>query len=119
VPVSDEYLRYLVDQLREAGPVSARKMFGGAGIYYRGRMFGLVSDDTLFLKADESNRADYEAAGMKKFQPWDDKPMTMPYYEVPAEVLEDSSELALWARKSIAAAMTTAKPVRPRRAKRK
>lgn len=115
---NNDYLIYVLDQLRGVGPISARRLFSGSGIYSRGRMFGLVSQDTLYLKADDSNRADYEAAGMKKFQPWDDKPMTMPYYEVPAEVLEDSSELALWAKKSIAAAVA-AKPVRAKRVMRK
>ncbi len=102
--VSDEYLTYLLDQLRGMGPVSARKMFGGAGLYLRGLMFGLVSQDVLYLKTDDSNRAVYEHAGMTKFQPFEDKPMTMPYHEVPAEVLEDRDELTRWAKLSFAAA---------------
>jgi hypothetical protein len=43
----------------------------------------------------------YERAGMKPFQPFDDKPMVMPYYEVPVDILEDRELLAEWARKSL------------------
>ena len=107
VSISNEYLTYLLDQLRGVGPVSARKMFGGAGIYLRGVMFGLVADDVFYLKTGDSNRADYERAGMEKFKPWDDKPMTMPYHEVPAEILEDRDALTAWAQKSLAAAEKT------------
>jgi hypothetical protein len=36
MPVSREYLEYIIDQLNAFGPVNARRMFGGAGIYYDG-----------------------------------------------------------------------------------
>lgn len=109
MPVSDAYLAYIIEQLQLLGAVTTKRMFGGAGIYMRGKMFGLIAADVLFLKADDANRADFERAGMEKFKPWNDKPMTMPYYEVPADVLEDRTELAKWARKSVAAAETTKK----------
>jgi len=31
-------------------------MFGGYGIYHDGLMFGLVENDILYLKADESTK---------------------------------------------------------------
>ena len=99
--VSNEFLSYIVDQLSTVGPVNARKMFGGAGVYLNGLMFGLVSSDVLYLKVDDSNRPDYEKAGSQIFQPWPDKPNTMPYYEVPADVLDDRMLLKQWAEKSV------------------
>lgn len=33
MPVSDEYLTYVLEQLKGGGPVQARRMFGGAGLY--------------------------------------------------------------------------------------
>ncbi len=76
-------------------------MFGGAGIYYDGLIFGLLADDVLYFKVDDSNKSDYERAGMKPFQPFEDKPMVMSYYEVPVDILENREVLAEWATKSL------------------
>jgi DNA transformation protein len=104
MPVSDEYLTYVLEQLQLVGPVTAKRMFGGAGIYASGVMFALVADDVLYLKVDETNRGDFERAGADPFQPWPDKPMTMSYYEVPADVLEDRDLLREWGQKALNAA---------------
>ena len=61
--VSNDFLEYIRDQLREWGPISVRKMFGGAGLYRDGKMFGLVADDVIYLKVDDTNRGKYEAVG--------------------------------------------------------
>jgi len=42
-----EYVEYLKEVLELFGPITARKMFGGYGIYHNGLMFALVADDTL------------------------------------------------------------------------
>lgn len=102
MPVSQEYLDYILDQLRSFGAVAAKRMFGGAGLYHGGAFFGPVADDALYLKVDEGNRKDYLDAGSKPFRPFGS--YAMGYYEVPADVLEAPGELALWARKALAAA---------------
>ena len=59
----------------------------------------------LHLKVDDSNRAQYERVGSVAFVPYPDKPaMTMPYYNVPAGVLEHAETLAEWAMVSVAVA---------------
>ena len=45
--VSDEFLAFVLDLLDAWGGVTARKMFGGAGLYRDGVMFALVADDGL------------------------------------------------------------------------
>ena len=107
--ISDDFLDYVSDQLAGLSGVSMRKMFGGAGLYLEGLMFGLVSPDSkLYLKVDDSNRSDYEDRGMGPFVPTFKNPttrtMVMPYYEVPAEVLEDKEELERWAGRALAVA---------------
>lgn len=92
---------FLLDQLAPVPGVTVRAMFGGLGFYAGEVFFGILAADRLFLKVDDSNRADYEAAGMPAFQPFADRPATMSYYEVPAAVLEDSDTLVAWARRSI------------------
>ncbi|MDZ8119509.1 TfoX/Sxy family protein [Pontiella agarivorans] len=95
--VSNEFLEYVLDQFREWGDVSLRKMFGGAGLFREGKMFGLVADDAVYLKVDDSNREKYEAAGSAPFHPWEDQPMIMSYWELPADILEDRDALPEWA----------------------
>ena len=52
-------------------------------------------------------RVQYETAGSRQFKPYADKSMTMPYYNVPAAILEDADALAAWARQSIAVARSS------------
>jgi DNA transformation protein len=104
MPVSREYLDYIADQLKAFGPVTMKRMFGGAGLYHQGAFFGLVADDVLYFKVNDMNKADYEAAGSGPFKPFGTYEMS--YYEVPADVLEDSDVLSPWARKAFEAAGT-------------
>ena len=101
MPVSDGFLAYVLDQLSDWGSVSARRMFGGAGLYRHGKMFGLIADDVAYLKADDSNRAEFERAGSSPFKPYPDKPTSMSYFEIPPEVLEEPEELVQWAKRSL------------------
>jgi DNA transformation protein and related proteins len=113
VSVSSDYLTYVLDQLAALGEVSARRMFGGAGLYCGEFFFGLISEDVLYLRVSEASRGDYTARGMAAFRPYADRPqLSMNYFEVPAEVLESSAELTAWARRAVAAAQTA--PVRSR-----
>jgi DNA transformation protein len=64
-------------------------------------MFGLVANDIAYLKADDGNRTDFEERGCGPFKPWEHKKMTMPYFEIPPDVLEDDEELVRWARRSL------------------
>ena len=99
--VTDEYLAYALDQLASVGPVQAKRMFGGAGIYCHGVMFALIADDVLYLKVDDTNRPDFEKAGMDPFRPYLDKSATMSYYEVPGDVLENKPTLTRWAQRAL------------------
>ena len=104
MPVSEEYLDYVVDQLGCIGEVVAKKMFGGVGLYHDGLFFGLIASDVLYFKVDDENRHMYEAAGARHFQPYGDGSYSMSYYEAPVDVLEDTDQLRTWARGAVAAA---------------
>ena len=109
--VGTAYVQYVLEQLARTGRVSSRRMFGGVGLYCDGLFFGLIDDDTLFFKVDDATRGEYEARGMKPFRPYADKPeVSMAYYTVPVDVLDDAEELVAWARRSVAIA--AAKPAR-------
>lgn len=100
MPVSPEYRDWVLEQLRHTGAVTARSMFGGAGLYMDGLFFALIDDDVLYLKVDDTNRPDFTTAGSGPFRPYGDD-RAMQYYEVPADVLEDPSALAVWAGKAV------------------
>ena len=115
--VSADYLAYVLEQLGRVDGVSSRRMFGGAGLYSHECFFGLIAEDTLYLRVDDANRARFTARGMDRFRPYADRPeLSMNYYAAPAEVLEDPEELKLWAAESIAAARTAAENKPARRA---
>jgi len=99
--VSNEYLENMMDQLSTWGKVTARKMFGGAGLYRDGKMFGLVYDDIAYLKVDETNREKFIEAGSAPFKPFPDRPKMRSYFEIPPDILEDPEELIKWAQESL------------------
>jgi len=121
MPVSKEYLEYVLDQLESIGPVISKRMFGGVGLYSDALFFGLIDDDILYFKVDDLTRHYYLQANSKGFDPYGDGNASLSYYSVPAEVLEDTDELKVWAAASIEAARrkaATSKRRAPRKKKR-
>ena len=101
-----EFVRYLLELLAPLGGVSARAMFGGFGIYHDGVMFGLVADDTLYLKVDKENRQEFVAEGVEAFvYEGKGKPISMSYFRCPEAALDGPAAMLPWARSSIAAAL--------------
>jgi DNA transformation protein and related proteins len=112
--VSSDYLQFILEQLRGLGHVYSRRMFGAAGLYCEEIFFGIISDDTLYLRVDDANRADYTARGMAALKPYANRPeVSMTYFEVPAEVLEDAAQLLSWSRRSLASRAAGAATVMP------
>ncbi|MEW5962805.1 MAG: TfoX/Sxy family protein [Pseudomonadota bacterium] len=102
---SDGFIELLKDALQALGPVSVRRMFGGAGVYADGVMFALVADDTLYLKADETTRGAHETEGLGPFvYRGQGKTVTMSYWRAPERLLDDPDEMAEWARRALAVA---------------
>jgi DNA transformation protein len=98
-----EHLRGIFEQL---GPVATRRMFGGYGLYHDGVMFGLVADESLYLKADGEAVAHFEARGLGPFTyRHRGREVAMSYYLAPPEVLEDPQEAAVWGRRAYEAAL--------------
>jgi DNA transformation protein len=100
--------------------VTARRMFGGAGLYAGEVMFGLVDDDVIYLKVDEALKVDLAAAGSRS---WiysgrqGDAPQETSYWSLPESALDDPEEARDWGRRSLAVAerLKAAKPVRKKR----
>jgi DNA transformation protein len=76
--------------LAPLGPVEARRMFGGYGLY---------------LKADEESREDFAAAGSTPFRyKKKDRWYSMSYWQAPAGSLDGAEALLPWAERALAAA---------------
>ena len=104
--ISPDYRTFIVEQLAGFAPVNIRAMFGGAGVYSDGVMFGLIADETLYLKVSDDNRPAFEAEGMGPFvYEGKTKPVSMSYYEVPERLYDEPDELAEWARAAFAVAL--------------
>jgi DNA transformation protein len=106
--VRPQYLAYVLEQLEGVAGLRSRRMFSGVGLYSGDLFFGLIHDDTLFFKTDGSTSADYIARGMPRFMPFPTRPeAVLAYHQVPADIIEDGEALRIWARKSVAVALSS------------
>ena len=87
-------------------------MFGGYGLYHGDAFFGILFKSRLYFKTDAQSRGAYMQMGMKPFRPSATQTLHT-YYEVPAEILEDSDQLTIWAQRAIQC--QARRPKRPRR----
>jgi len=103
---SPEFLNFIMEKLSPIGEIKSRAMFGGYGIFYEGMMFALISEDVLYFKVNDSNPDTYKNAGSRPF------PHGISYWEVPTEVLEDTTKLYEWSGISIEITREAAKKKR-------
>jgi len=96
-----EFVDYLKEVFEQFGQIRARKMFGGYGIYHDGVMFGLVADDTLYLKADENTAPYFKSRGLGQFEyNKGGKIVKMSYYLAPEEILDNPDDATVWAKRA-------------------
>ena len=119
MPRPSGFVSHVVETMRALGPVEARAMFGGWGLYHQGAFFALILDVALYFKADDESRAEFERRGLERcvYAMKGGETLTLSYYAAPEEALEDAEVMARWARLGYAAALRAAKAKRPRRAK--
>lgn len=106
-----ETIESLLDLLAPLGGVSARRMFGGFGIYKDGLMFGLVAFDRFFLKVDDETRREFEDLGLEPFRYTypDGREMVMSYYMPPEDAFNSPARMRPWAARGWAAAQRAAR----------
>lgn len=51
-----DFVQYVADQCAGAGEIITKKMFGDYGIYCNGKIFGLICDDSFYLKPTDAVR---------------------------------------------------------------
>jgi TfoX/Sxy family transcriptional regulator of competence genes len=50
------FVDFVLEQIKNSGAITAKKMFGEYGIYSDGKLFGLICDNKLFIKPTNSGR---------------------------------------------------------------
>ena len=103
---SDTYAEFLREQLAPLGRVTMRRMFGKTGVFCDGVMFGMVTDNTLYFRVDDKNRATFKEA--QSFPPLNyakkGRTIDLAFWRVPERLFDEPDELIAWARAALAAA---------------
>ena len=104
--MSDDFVDYVMELFGPFGTVTARRMFGGHGVYLDGLMFAIVSADTLYLKADDMSRNEFEQAGCEMFSyARQGKRAALSFFQAPGDAMESPELMLPWARSAYAAAL--------------
>jgi DNA transformation protein len=99
------FVEHALDLLASLGPVQARRMFGGHGVYARGVMFGILDDDELFLKTDALSRPRFLELGCRNWTYPGAGMEETSYYRPPDEAHEDPEAMRPWGELGLAAAL--------------
>ena len=103
---SDAFAEFLREQLAPVGHITMRCMFGKTGVFCDGVMLGMVTENTLYVRVDDQNRATFKEA--ESFRPlnYEKKGCTidLSFWRVPERLIDEPKELVIWARAALEAA---------------
>jgi DNA transformation protein len=107
---SADFAEFLREQLTPLGRVTTRRMFGKTGVFCGGVMLGMVTENTLYFRVDDLNRAMFKEA--ESFPPlnYEKKGATidLSFWRAPERLFDEPDELVAWARAALAAARRVA-----------
>ena len=107
---SDSFAEFLREQLAPLGRVTLRRMFSKTGVFCDGVMLGMVTDNTLYFRVDDDNRAAFKEA--EAFPPlnYEKKGITidLSFWRAPERLFDEPEEFVAWARAALAAARRVA-----------
>jgi DNA transformation protein len=94
---------FIAEKLGFIEGITFKSMFGGYGIYKDGIVFAIIADDQLFFKVNDELKKQYESMGSSPFTYENNKgkKISMSYWELPADVLENDEELEKWVDQSV------------------
>ena len=107
---SDSFAEFLREHLTPLGRVTLRRMFGKSGVFCDGVMFAMVTENTLYFRVDDENRATFEEA--RSFPPLNYAKkgalIDLSFWRAPERLFDEPDELVTWARLAMAAARRVA-----------
>lgn len=115
---SDSFAEFLKEELAPLGHIATRRMFGKTGVFCGGLMLGMVTDNTLYFRVDDRNRAAFAEAA--SFPPLNYRKkgdtIDLAFWRAPERLFDEPDELVAWARIALAAAArVAAKRTAPKR----
>ena len=107
---SDSFAEFLCEQLAPLGRITMRRMFGKTGVFCDGLMFGMVTDNMLYLRVDDGNRAAFKEAEAAPPLNYEKQGSTidLAFWRTPERLFDEPDELVRWARLALAAARRVA-----------
>ena len=111
-----DFARRIEAALLPLGPVQAKRMFGGHGVFLEGLMFALIAGDRLYLKVDGETKALFAEAGAEPFvYRGKTRPVEMSYWSAPVDPDADRDAFLGWARKALEAARRSRRKSKPKK----
>lgn len=111
-----DFAGFAIELLAPLGRVTARRMFGGHGVYCDGLFIAIVHGDTLWLKSDAAARGDFLRAGSIAFTyERAGRETSLGFYSAPEGALESPVAMQPWGRLALAAALRARAARRPKR----
>ena len=103
---SDSFAEFLSEQLAPLGRITMRRMFGKTGVFCDGLMLGMLTDNTLYLRVDDDNRAAFQEAASSPPLNYRKKGETidLSFWRAPERLFDEPEELVTWSRIALAAA---------------
>ena len=107
---SDSFAEFLREQLAPLGHLTMRRMFGKTGVFCDGLMLGMVTDNTLYFRVDDDNRANFAEAASFPPLNYEKKGSTidLSFWRAPDRLFDEPDELVRWAQIALAAARRVA-----------
>ena len=103
---SESFAQFLREELAPLGRITVRRMFGKSGVFCDGLMLGMVTEDTLYFRVDDLNRAAFKEA--ESVPPINyqkgGRTIDLSFWRAPERLFDQPDELVAWAREALAAA---------------
>ncbi len=111
-----EFADFAAERMAGLGRITARRMFGGHGLYCDGLFLAIIIGDKLYLKADTQTQPVYEERGLARFTySARGKTVQLMYYEAPADVFDEPAAMQHWGRLALQAALRARRPASRKR----
>src|SRR5258708_38267688 len=103
---SDSFAEFLREQLAPLGRITMRRMFGKTGVFCNGLMFGMVTDNMLYLRVDDHNRAAFKEAEAAPPLSYEKKgsPIDLSFWRAQERLCHEPAELVTGPHLALAAA---------------
>ncbi|WOH65536.1 TfoX/Sxy family protein [Bradyrhizobium sp. BWA-3-5] len=103
---SESFAEFLREQLAPLGGITMRRMFGKTGVFCDGVMFGMVTENTLYLRVDDESKEAFKEA--EAYPPLNyakgGGTIDLSFWRIPERLFDEPEEFVAWARSALAAA---------------